>query len=331
MRMTRVYAIVCFAGSLSATTASRADLILAHVEGFINGDVRSESTMPNGAIVENIPFVLLQANPKDFKVLGSSAGGPGFAAGIEGADSKELRNAHVSYDYDTIAAPGILHAHVGGSVTNHYVQNRTPDTPGEFGEAAISVILKIGFEDLFVINFADGSVPSGTTVNVHAKLHLTGSVTAITSTNARTNVSMALEGTGIDDSGHLFAFANGGAGTFQAPTDIPLNFPAVVGIANAGANNVFFRMTLGGEVNGIPLEEGDGFGQFTGDYRNTLTWGGIQSVTTQFGEPLSGWTVSSASGFDYSQPFPVPEPSSLALVALAGVCRWLAEQRVGRV
>jgi hypothetical protein len=52
-------------------------------------------------------------------------------------------------------------------------------------------------------------------------------------------------------------------------------------------------------------------GQFIG----SIHWGGIESVTNAAtGEVLTGWTITSESGFDYSQPFPVPEPTSLLLV-----------------
>jgi hypothetical protein len=61
---------------------------------------------------------------------------------------------------------------------------------------------------------------------------------------------------------------------------------------------------------------------FGGDFTGSLDWGGITSVVNaRTGLPLTGWTVTSKSGFDYSQVFPrVPEPSSLALLftVLAG-------------
>ena len=52
------------------------------------------------------------------------------------------------------------------------------------------------------------------------------------------------------------------------------------------------------------------------DFSNTLAWGGITSVTdVATGQPLTDWTVTSASGFDYSQAY-VPEPCGLALLLL---------------
>jgi len=63
---------------------------------------------------------------------------------------------------------------------------------------------------------------------------------------------------------------------------------------------------------------------FTGKFGNTLRWGGITSVTdAATGEPIEGWTITSASGFDYAHAAPVPEPTTvcLALLGLLGLAR----------
>ncbi len=62
-----------------------------------------------------------------------------------------------------------------------------------------------------------------------------------------------------------------------------------------------------------------------GIYSNTLYWGGVQSVQNAVtGEFVTDWTLTSEeSGFDYSQPFAVPEPSSILLLG-TGLCAWLA-------
>jgi hypothetical protein len=50
-----------------------------------------------------------------------------------------------------------------------------------------------------------------------------------------------------------------------------------------------------------------------GLYGQSLTWGGISSLVDADGNPVTGYTVSSASGFDYAQAAVVPEPPSTAL------------------
>jgi hypothetical protein len=52
-----------------------------------------------------------------------------------------------------------------------------------------------------------------------------------------------------------------------------------------------------------------------GGYGDTLSWGGITSITDTAGNPITGWTVTSASGFDYTQP--APEPAAFVLMAIA--------------
>ena len=55
----------------------------------------------------------------------------------------------------------------------------------------------------------------------------------------------------------------------------------------------------------------------SGDFGSTVTWGGITSLTDAVtGATLTGWSVQSDSGFDYSRPFPIPEPATLILLGL---------------
>lgn len=61
------------------------------------------------------------------------------------------------------------------------------------------------------------------------------------------------------------------------------------------------------------------------DFFSSLEWDGIEKVMDASGNTLTGWGVSSASGFDYSRSYAaqlpqagsVPEPASLALLALS--------------
>jgi hypothetical protein len=62
-----------------------------------------------------------------------------------------------------------------------------------------------------------------------------------------------------------------------------------------------------------------------GDYADTLAWDGINSVTDTAGNPITGWTVTSASGFDYTQA--VPEPSTAVLAVLGGIAVAIAARR----
>ncbi len=69
---------------------------------------------------------------------------------------------------------------------------------------------------------------------------------------------------------------------------------------------------------------------FSADFARTLEWGGITSVTDlATGLPVTDWTVTSESGFDYTQFFAeVPEPSTAVLFALG--CSVVIVRRVWR-
>lgn len=94
----------------------------------------------------------------------------------------------------------------------------------------------------------------------------------------------------------------------------------------------FGSATVNGGSFGVP---GVGFGSATFDtaFDHTLSWGGITKVTdVATGAAILDWTVVSASGFDYTQSFPLPEPvpvppalvNMLAGLALTG---WVSRSR----
>lgn len=57
------------------------------------------------------------------------------------------------------------------------------------------------------------------------------------------------------------------------------------------------------------------------DFSNTLSWGGIMSVLDNTGAPVTGYSLISGTGIDWANP--VPEPSTLSLLALGvlAMCR----------
>jgi hypothetical protein len=69
-----------------------------------------------------------------------------------------------------------------------------------------------------------------------------------------------------------------------------------------------------------------GVAKATANFGNSLKWGGILSVRDAVtGVEIHDWTITSASGFDYSKSFDeqqVPEPASIALLSAAS-CFWL--------
>jgi hypothetical protein len=101
----------------------------------------------------------------------------------------------------------------------------------------------------------------------------------------------------------------------QASASIPVTITVQTGL--------FFPLGATMQVIAVSSTSSDGTNpqnansQVTADYAHTLAWGGIDSVTDDNGNPVTGWSVTSDSGFDYSKPYNVPEPASFALLAVA--------------
>jgi hypothetical protein len=51
-------------------------------------------------------------------------------------------------------------------------------------------------------------------------------------------------------------------------------------------------------------------------------------VIDEFGNPVTDWTLIGENGFDFSKPFPVPEPASAAVVL--GIVPVVLAKRLGR-
>lgn len=103
--------------------------------------------------------------------------------------------------------------------------------------------------------------------------------------------------------------------------------PLVIWYPNGKAHTSDFAISLTAHVGaGKSLftsnePAGEMSATFIANYGQTLTWGGITRVTNATtGEVVDDWTISSASGFDYSRPFQeVPEPAALPLLVLAAL------------
>lgn len=112
----------------------------------------------------------------------------------------------------------------------------------------------------------------------------------------------------------------------------PVLLTSIVGQAGSSVLLEFgFDATAGGNVSSADLATHQG-GLVGGnvDFSHTAGWGGITKVTDGNGNIITGWTVTSDSGFDYTQPYSVPEPSAFALLAIALPSLLLASRRYRR-
>ncbi len=136
---------------------------------------------------------------------------------------------------------------------------------------------------------------------------------------------VGLSGTGILSISGIIRQQIGPEQIFRlpAPSSIPVHTTMVVGeLQQIGYSlRVSGNLDTSASVAAIP---GTNTASFTSDYSHTLRWGGITSITDfETGEVLSGWTIKSDSGFDYSLPAPVPLPATfpLLLASFTGLTR----------
>ena len=94
-----------------------------------------------------------------------------------------------------------------------------------------------------------------------------------------------------------------------------------------------FRFLLGGSAFSDSLhfsadEATAGTAFVAADASHSLRWGGVESVIDEFGNPVTNWTLIGDDGFDFSKPFPVPEPTGV--VSALGALLFLGFRRIGR-
>ena len=149
----------------------------------------------------------------------------------------------------------------------------------------------------------------------------------------RAETILAIEPTGFivtpPQGGNRFAYAVDNLG--RTENDIVHSFteyPIAITFINEQPVERGIKLTIIGQAfaSSQLTNAGSVTAKFANDSSKTLNWGGITEVLNPAtGAPITNWTLTSESGFDYTKPFPVPEPAGLAL--LAGAARILARFR----
>lgn len=115
--------------------------------------------------------------------------------------------------------------------------------------------------------------------------------------------------------------------SFESVVDQPLTTNTIPVVIEATRNAMLVRWDLTAVAEGsVEARDHNNFASGTAfaisDASHTLRWGGISSVVdADTGLPVADWTLTSESGFDWTQPAVIPEPtaSALALVALGAL------------
>jgi hypothetical protein len=209
---------------------------------------------------------------------------------------------------DSETMPGLLNqsrADAGGSISAYWTDTTTfVDEPANGHPVKVFATLKLEGSER---GSSDGLSPTG-----HGH-------------NGSWSTSVVLEGLGLLSQGSggqgatLAHYYVGGLGVPTVDLDATENIP-ISYLATLGDPAVFGeQMTINGAASASTLfnAPGEVDSLFTSNYSHTLRWGGISSVVDlTTGQELEGWSVSSASGFDYSQPAPIPEPAGVAIAGL---------------
>ncbi len=100
-----------------------------------------------------------------------------------------------------------------------------------------------------------------------------------------------------------------------APLTIPVTLTIEVGLPYFLEANLTASVTTDVGTSGTLTASSSGIV----GYGHTLAWGGIDSVTDADGNLITDWSITSGSGFDYSKPYSVPEPSTFVLLGLGAL------------
>lgn len=192
------------------------------------------------------------------------------------------------------------------------------------GSITASAQAFVEFKDELTFNFP---TPLSDPAKVSGYLNLTGDMIVAELENgpsigAQSSVGVTIFGTGITTSSRGLNTIGLSGGGFSDEVSNLVLFSFDVSAGQAKPITISMSLTGGVQVAGANFSVQQGAfaaAEFDGQFMRSLDWGGVTSVVNaRTGQPLANWTVTSRSGFDYSQVFPpVPEPSSLVLLVSA--------------
>jgi hypothetical protein len=167
--------------------------------------------------------------------------------------------------------------------------------------------------------------------------HGTGTSDPVAYVTVLSDAKLSLAGTGITNGGppvliaenEIYAVNIPGDSPYQIdiepPSAIPLTFTAFSGILFQ--INVTLVAEASADVNSFDnITYNGGGSEATADFGHTLLWGGISSIKDSQGNPITNWSVTSDSGFNYAESADVPEPSTFLLLTIGLSCLFLVRR-----
>ena len=269
-----------------------------------------------------------QAATSTFGGCGKGVGGaldviPSFVVECPGGMWVDPRPGTTSTaSWSASAAGGRLRATASAAV------NTLPPL-GQSVPLALGILASAGATQSDALMFTSPGVATGTSAKMRFSMQIDGTMAAInlsTSGNAaakadwRFSASTTANGRSLGSAGAAGALTNFYDWGLEGNPDVDalygFELPVVLG------QTVNFSLTLEAIASASGWRAGlPGTAAYlmpvqssaVSNFGSTATWQGITSLTLNDGTPLGNWTLSSASGFDYSQP--VPEPGSCLLLA----------------
>jgi MYXO-CTERM domain-containing protein len=245
-------------------------------------------------------------------------------------------SAYTEMSLLAFATPGLLRLSCDGA---SIATSTNPDRySADVASAALNLdSLQATFSDTLTIHVPHKA--AGSVISVNTSLLMSDSMMSTVAGadqypdahSASSSFDLQLSGTGLDYLGEGYIAHDADSTTpGQKATVYPLNsFPATITAEVGAPFTITYTITLtgnagafvsGGAIDsmGTPVPPGNVTDFFGEDFSRTVRWGGISSIIDDTGQPITDWSVTSASGLDYSQPAPddLPEPAMLGLVAM---------------
>jgi hypothetical protein len=251
------------------------------------------------------------------------------SGGFEQRNSNNTGASGLGFDDDAIvsysgfADVGAVGAAVSGTASSQTESYFIGSTSASAGAG-----VNASWSDIAYVYYPNEPVGQPLTVNAVLKFH--GTYSAAASGTVLANQHFALWGVSASITGHDALAADQGATGMSAKIaengnitsvlpqqtyyeEIPISF----GVENGDADAFGVELSVGGSawVQAGAVDPTPVTADFVGDFKDTLSWGGITSVYDPAagfaGQDITGYTFTSASGFDYTKPYPVPEPCSV--------------------